>query len=68
MITYYGKVIRNALILKNEDGIYDRVALYKSKKETEINVNVFYVDSWHNKTIYFDGTVSANACTLKWIK
>ena len=26
MITYYGKVVRNALILKNEDGKYDRVA------------------------------------------
>ena len=30
-----GKIHRPALILKNEDGIYDRVAIYKSKKETE---------------------------------
>ncbi len=30
----------------------------ESKKETEINVNVFYVDSWQNQTICFDGTVS----------
>ena len=30
-----GKIHRPALILKNEDGIYDRVAIYKSKKDTE---------------------------------
>lgn len=30
----------------------------ESKKETEINVNVFHADSWKNRTIYFDGTVS----------
>lgn len=30
-----GLLRRVALILKNEDGIYDRIAIYKSKKETE---------------------------------
>ncbi len=35
MITYYGKVVRNALILKNEQGIYDRVAIYKDKTSAE---------------------------------
>lgn len=30
----------------------------ESKKETEINVNVLYVDSCQIQTIYFDGTVS----------
>ena len=35
IITFYGKVMRQALILKNDEGIYDRVALYKSKKNTE---------------------------------
>lgn len=30
-----GLIRRPALILKNEQGIYDRVALYKSKKDTE---------------------------------
>ena len=35
MITYYGKVVRNALILKNEDGKYDRVAIYKDKSTPE---------------------------------
>lgn len=30
-----GLIRRPALILKNEEGIYDRVALYKSKKNTE---------------------------------
>ena len=35
MLTSNGYVRRPCLILKNEDGIYDRVAIYKSKKETE---------------------------------
>ena len=35
MITYYGKVTRNALILKNEQGIYDKVAIYKDKTALE---------------------------------
>lgn len=30
-----GKIHRPCLILKNEDGIYDRVAVYKNKKATE---------------------------------
>ncbi len=30
-----GLIRRPCLILKNEEGIYDRVAIYKSKKETE---------------------------------
>ncbi len=30
-----GLVHRNALILKNEEGIYDRIAIYKSKKSKE---------------------------------
>lgn len=30
-----GKIRRPVLILKNKDGIYDHVAIYKSKKETE---------------------------------
>ncbi len=34
MITSAGLVRRPCLILKNEQGIYDRVAIYKSKKET----------------------------------
>jgi len=36
VILFSGGLIRRpALILKNENGVYDRVALYKSKKETE---------------------------------
>ncbi len=35
IITFYGKVIRNALILKNESGVYDHVAIYKDKKTPE---------------------------------
>ena len=34
-VTSNGLVRRPALILKNQAGIYDTVALYKSKKETE---------------------------------
>lgn len=30
-----GTVRRPCLILKNEDGIYDHIAVYRSKKETE---------------------------------
>lgn len=35
MVMFYGKVIHNALILKGEDGTYDRVAVYRSKEESE---------------------------------
>ena len=35
ILTSNGYVRRPCLILKNEDGIYDRVAIYKSKKEAE---------------------------------
>ena len=32
MISFYGKVTRPALILKNAQGVYDRVAIYKDKQ------------------------------------
>ncbi len=35
IITFYGKVQRYALILKNEQGIYDKVAIYKDKSTSE---------------------------------
>ena len=35
LLTSGGFIRRNCLILKNKDGIYDRVAIYKSKKEVE---------------------------------
>ncbi|MBQ2776706.1 MAG: alkaline phosphatase family protein [Peptococcaceae bacterium] len=35
IITYFGKVMRPALILKNEAGVYDRVAIYKDKATAE---------------------------------
>ncbi len=35
IITLYGKVIRYGLILKNEAGVYDRVAIYKDKATAE---------------------------------
>lgn len=45
----YGRITRNCLILKNADGIYDRVAMYKDKKTAEplaiLENDVF--TSWH---------------------
>ena len=35
IITFYGKVLRPALILKGESGVYDHVAIYKDKKTPE---------------------------------
>lgn len=35
LLMNYGLIRRNCLILKNEAGIYDKVAIYKSKKESE---------------------------------
>ena len=35
IITFYGKVRRPALILKNDQGVYDKVAIYKDKNTSE---------------------------------
>ena len=35
IITFYGKVVRPALILKGESGVYDHVVIYKDKKTPE---------------------------------
>ena len=35
MIMNYGKVMRHGLILKNEQGVYDKVAIYKTKASAE---------------------------------
>lgn len=35
IITFYGKVQRYGLILKNANGVYDKVAIYKDKNATE---------------------------------
>ena len=35
IITFYGKVMRPALILKNEAGVYDKVVIYKDKATAE---------------------------------
>ncbi len=35
IITYFGKVMRPALILKNQAGAYDKVAIYKDKATAE---------------------------------
>ncbi len=35
MMSFYGKVLRNALILPNAQGVYDRVAIYPDKHTAE---------------------------------
>ena len=40
IVTSNGLARRPALILKNENGVYDRVAVYKSKKEAEPYVTI----------------------------
>ncbi|MBO5428488.1 MAG: nucleotide pyrophosphatase, partial [Peptococcaceae bacterium] len=56
IITFYGKVIRNALILKNEAGVYDKVAIYKDKATAE-PVTVLEYDVF---TGVYDTVPSAN--------
>lgn len=43
MLLSHGMIHRPCLILKNEDGLYDHVAIYKSKKDTT-PLAVLYVD------------------------
>lgn len=53
-----GLVRRIALVLKNEDGIYDRLALYKSRKDTEplFTVKVGeYIENYIDESIKNDG-------------
>jgi len=63
-ILYSGGLIRRpALILKNEDGIYDRVALYRSKKDTEpfaILPKGEFVEGVIDDAVYHDEVVKAN--------
>lgn len=64
MLLSKGQIHHNGLILKNEEGRYDRVALYKNKKATEpfvvLNVGKM-VDQIHDKAVAFDGeTKDAN--------
>ena len=54
MLTSKGYVRRPCLILKNNDGIYDRVAIYKSKKSTEPMIVLgkdIYVPEFIDETI-----------------
>ncbi len=43
-----GKIHRSVLILPNEQGVYDRVAIYKNKKETEPIVTAKYDEFVHD--------------------
>lgn len=58
-----GLIRRPALILKNNDGIYDRIALYKSKKDLEpiavLPKNV-YVENIVDEVIYHDQKMMGN--------
>lgn len=63
-VLYSGGLVRRpALILPNENGVYDRVAIYKSKKEAEPMVicpqNV-YVENIIDDVYYHDQLVKAN--------
>ena len=50
VLTSKGLVRRPALLLKNEQGIYDRVALYKTKKDTE-PIAVIYEGKFTNQIL-----------------
>ena len=57
LLTSKGLVRRPFLILQNDEGIYDHVAMYKSKKETE-PMAVFYPGQMVDQIIdesYFKG-------------
>lgn len=41
LLLNYGFIRRNCLILKNENGVYDRVAIYKNKKSTQPLVTLY---------------------------
>jgi len=58
-----GLIRRPALILKNEDGIYDRVALYRSKNDTEpvaILPKGEFVEDIIEDSVFHDQVVKAN--------
>ena len=63
LLTSKGYVRRPCLILKNEKGIYDRVAIYKSKKETEPMLVVgkdIYVSEFIDDVMVKDEMKTAN--------
>ena len=67
LLTSKGMVRRPFLILQNEDGIYDHVAMYKSKKETE-PMAVFYKGQMVDQIIddsYFKGEKDETARAMK---
>lgn len=63
-ILYSGGLVRRpVLILKNEEGIYDRIAIYKSKKETEPMVVIpkgEFIENIIDEVFYHDQMVLAN--------
>ena len=65
VLTSNGFVRRPALILKNEAGIYDKVAVYKSKKDTEpvaILENDIYNPDFIDEVLAKDAKVMTNRC------
>lgn len=59
-----GKIRRVGLLLQNEKGIYDKLAIYKAKKDTEpiavIENDVFYKDYMDESFDYFGNKVIYN--------
>ncbi len=67
LLTSKGLVRRPFLILQNDEGIYDHVAMYKSKKETE-PMAVFYPGQMVDQIIdesYFKGEKDTTARAMK---
>lgn len=68
ILTSKGLVRRPALLLKNDQGIYDRIALYKSKKDTE-PIAVIYEGKFTNQilddVVKADGTKMPSSRSIK---
>ncbi len=65
LLTSKGYVRRPCLILKNENGVYDTVAIYRSKKETEplfVVKNDTYANDFVDEVKVDEENIKANRC------
>lgn len=65
-----GLVRRPCLLLKNEDGEYDRVAMYRNKKAEEPIITVHYQEEtpvFLDETVHADGSRETCARTCRYI-
>ena len=66
-----GLIRRPVLILQNENGIYDRIAIYKNKKNTEplaVIHNDEYLSDYIDDAVKKDTPVKANRDMRDFIK